>query len=215
MVQILSGAMAIYTFPSGPFATNCYLFTTPDGGCFVIDAPPDSYSALTQVLKENNLTPSHLLLTHSHWDHIGDAALFKKNFPSLIIAIHADDIENLEHPGSDGLPLWIPIEGIKPDLLIKEGDRIGTLQVIDSPGHTPGGVCFYDETNKVLFSGDTLFQGTIGNLSFPTARPEMMWKSLKKLATLPEDVAVYPGHGEMTTMGAERWLSRAEEIFGS
>jgi glyoxylase-like metal-dependent hydrolase (beta-lactamase superfamily II) len=68
------------------------------------------------------------------------------------------------------------------------------LQVIHTPGHSPGGVCFYLADQKTLISGDTLFRGTIGNLSFPTARPKLMWSSLKRLAQLPQDTKVYPGH---------------------
>ncbi|MFN4173726.1 MAG: MBL fold metallo-hydrolase, partial [Parachlamydiaceae bacterium] len=86
--------------------------------------------------------------------------------------------------------------------------------VIDLPGHTPGGVGFYDPKRGLLFSGDTLFQNTIGNLSFPTARPELMWKSLKKLAKLPPETIVMPGHGPSTTIAKERWLDKAEDYFG-
>lgn len=207
--------MFITSIPSGPFETNCYIYPLEKGECFIIDAPPESYNKVVQQLKEKNLKPTHLLLTHSHWDHIGDVAAFKKNFPDIIIAIDPDDIANLQKPGSDLLPCWIDIEGITPDLLLKEGDRVGPLKVIKTPGHTPGGICLYDESNKILFSGDTLFKGSIGNISFPTARPEMMWKSLEKLATLPAEVQVFPGHGDSTTIRQESWLPRAKEIFGN
>jgi hydroxyacylglutathione hydrolase len=88
-----------------------------------------------------------------------------------------------------------------------------TLTVIHTPGHSPGGVCFYAKEEKVLISGDTLFRGTIGKLNSPTGQAERMWPSLKKLAALPPDVRVYPGHGEGTSIGEENWLARAEEIF--
>lgn len=215
MVQILSGAMFITSIPSGPFETNCYIYPLSSGDCFIIDAPPESYPKVLQHLQEKNLKPTHLLLTHSHWDHIADASLFKEKFPDILIAIDPDDIGNLQNPGSDLLPCWIEIEGVKPDILLNEGDSIGPLKVIRTPGHTPGGVSFYDEENKILFSGDTLFKGSIGNISFPTARPQMMWKSLEKLATLPAEVKVFPGHGDATTIKAESWLPRAKEIFGN
>ena len=128
-------------------------------------------------------------------------------------------INYLEFPGSDGLPCWIKIEGVVPTHLINEGDSlvIGDLHfsIIHTPGHTPGGVCFYCAQEKLLLSGDTLFKGTIGNLSFSTGRPEQMWPSLAKLALLPSDTQVYPGHGEKTTIGNEKWLDKAEEIFGN
>jgi len=102
--------------------------------------------------------------------------------------------------------------------LLKEGDRVSIgnqiFEVIETPGHTPGGVCFYNGNQHLLFSGDTLFKGTIGNLSFPTSRPHLMWTSLSKLAKLPAETRVFPGHGLETTIGQEKWLERAEELFG-
>lgn len=134
------------------------------------------------------------------------------------VAVHPEDAPNLEQPGADQLPCYIDIEGVVPDDLLKEGQRIAigdlTLQVIETPGHSPGCVCFYSPENKVLISGDTLFQGSIGKLTLPTARPELMWDSLRKLAKLPPETVVYPGHGGSTTIGKESWLPNAEAIFG-
>jgi len=109
------------------------------------------------------------------------------------------------------------IEGVEPEFDLQEGEiiEVGKLQliVIASPGHTPGGVCFYLDKEKILFSGDTLFKGSIGNLSFPTADPQAMWHSLKKLEKLPSETVVYPGHGPSTTIGDEDWLPKAQELF--
>ncbi len=147
---------------------------------------------------------------------MADAKALKDQF-ALEIYIHLEDARNLENPGSDGLPLFFAIEGVEPDHLLQEGTVFSVgelrLQVLHTPGHTPGCVCFWLPYNKVLFSGDTLFQGTIGNLSFPTARPALMWPSLKKLAVLPPDTKVFPGHGGPTTIGQESWISNAEELF--
>lgn len=208
--------MTPVVFPAGPFSTNAYLYVSSmDREGVLIDAPPESFDPIFTYLKEHEIQLKYLLLTHSHWDHIGDVARFKKAFPEIIIAIHPDDAPNLEQPGVDRLPCWIEIEGVKPDLLLDEKSSLPYgLTVIETPGHTPGGVSFYDAKNQVLFSGDTLFQGSIGNLSFPTARPRFMWQSLKKLAILPPNTKVFPGHGPSTTIGDESWLARAEDIFG-
>lgn len=206
--------MFVWDFPAGPLATNGYLYSVDGKEGYLIDAPYESYPLIIQALRDKDLFLSHLLLTHSHWDHIADAYLFKKAFPEIKIAIHERDAPNLENPGSDGLPGMVAFVGVMPDLYLKEGDTLGPFQVIETPGHTPGGVCFYDPKTQTLFSGDTLFKSSIGNLSLPTAQPELMWKSLDKLARLPDEVQIYPGHGPKTSRGKETWLPRAREIFG-
>lgn len=209
--------MFILPFPSGPFETNAYIIACPiTHEALIIDPAPDSASKILTALKERSLTATKIVLTHSHWDHIADTAVLKEalNIPVLI---HAEDAPNLEKPGTDTLPCWISFPGVTPDAFIKEGDNIKVgnynFEVIETPGHTPGGICLYSREPKVLISGDTLFKGSIGNLSFATARPEKMWPSLDKLAMLPPDTSVYPGHGPSTTIGSENWLPRARQFF--
>ncbi len=168
--------MHIYSLPSGPFETNCYVVDCSDNKAIIID--PLSrfiFQNLISLLAKHVLTPIAILLTHSHWDHIADVSKIKNEFPDAPIYIHPRDKDNLIAPGSDGLPCWIYIEGVNPDHLLHENEKIIfnhlECQVIETPGHTPGGVCFYFPNEHVIFTGDTLFQGTIGNLSFVTARP--------------------------------------------
>lgn len=210
--------MNVIPFPSGPFETNAYIVICTDTHhCMIVDPAPESAAMLSHYVTRHKLSIESIVLTHSHWDHIADVAEIKKKFP-VPVAIHSLDVPNLEHPGSDGLPCWIQIQGVKPDVLLKEGDviKVGNLifEVIHTPGHTPGGICLHEKNQKVLLSGDTLFHGSIGNLSFPTAQPHLMWGSLEKLIQLPWDTKVYPGHGAMTTIGAETWLPNAKRIFG-
>lgn len=211
--------MLIKIFPSGPFETNAYVAACEDTRlAAIIDPAPGSANSITSYLNTNHLSPDKILITHSHWDHIADTALLKNRY-HIPVLIHAADSKNLEIPGSDQLPCWIDFEGVKPDQFFKEGDKIAVgnlaFEVLDTPGHTPGGVCFYCKEHAILFSGDTLFKGTIGNLSFPTARPKLMWESLKKLSKLPPQTLVYPGHGPHTMIGNEKWLSDAESQFGN
>jgi glyoxylase-like metal-dependent hydrolase (beta-lactamase superfamily II) len=211
--------MIIKAIPSGPFETNAYIVVCLNSlTALIIDPAPDSADAIISYLAENNLKPEKILLTHSHWDHIADVASLKKLY-DIPVFIHPDDIKNLEIPGSDGLPCWIEIEGVKADGFLNEGDFItcGNLKfnVIHTPGHSPGCICLYEKDEKVLLSGDTLFKGSIGNLSFATARPKKMWESLKKLEKLPGETKVYPGHGPSTTILSESWLGNAEKIFGN
>jgi hydroxyacylglutathione hydrolase len=107
------------------------------------------------------------------------------------------------------------IEGTTPDHLINDGDflTVGkfSFKVIHTPGHTPGGVCFYCEKEKTLFSGDTFYRGLIGSLSLPTSQAQRMWQSLDKIATLPPNTVVFPGHGPSTTIKDEPWLPNAKK----
>lgn len=210
--------MILEVFVSGPLDTNTILL-----GCeqtkkaAIIDAPPGSTPHLLKRIKALDLHVDKILLTHSHLDHIADAATLKKTL-SAEIFIHEEDKENLEHPGEDGIPLFFPVEAARPDHFLRDGETlfVGTLAPITlhTPGHTPGSVCFYLSTQKLLISGDTLFRGSIGNLNLPTSQPEKMWQSLKKLSKLPYDTKVIPGHGSATTIGAESWLGDAKKKFG-
>ena len=183
----------------------------------IVDAPPDSAHFFISRIRELKLDPVMILLTHSHWDHTADVAKLKKQF-SLPVYVHQADAENLRKPGTDGLPLLMEIQPAEPDEYLEDQLqlKLGELNfsVIHTPGHSPGGVCFYFPDEKLLISGDTLFQGTIGNLSFPQAEPAKMWDSLEKLAQLPPETRVVPGHGDETQIGKEGWLSQAKEYFG-
>ncbi len=211
--------MIVQPFPSGPFDTNAYVVVCDQTKkAAIIDPAPESGEKIRQYVDVSGIIPEKILLTHSHWDHISDVAVCKRRY-NIPVYIHKDDRFNLEAPGSDGLPCWVSIVPVKADHYFVEGEAVSVgnlkLVVLHTPGHTPGGVCLYCKEEKVLFSGDTLFHGTIGNLSFPTCSPELMWESLAKLTKLPLITKVYPGHGESTTIGAEmNWLPRAKELFG-
>lgn len=207
----------IHIFPSGPISTNAYLFYCPGTlKCVVVDPAPGSFDELKHTISSKQLTPIYLLLTHSHWDHIGDAAKVKEEW-DLPVLVHPSDKENVERPGSDQIPCWVSVPPTKVDGLLNDGQEIEVgeerLLVIHTPGHSPGSVCFYCPKRAILLSGDTLFQGSIGILSLPGGDPEAMWASLDRLSELPPEVDVYPGHGEPTTIGKEEWLPKAKELF--
>jgi len=202
--------LIIQKFPSGPLGTNAILFgCSSTGKGAVIDPSQGSTNPILQEAHILGLTIEMILLTHSHWDHIADVHELRER-TDVPVYIHPLDEGNLVDPGSDGLPLYFPIRGVEADRFLDESKVIQlgdlTIQVIHTPGHSPGCVCFYLKDQKVLFSGDTLFKGAMGGLHLPTAKPELMWDSLDKLAALPSDVRVIPGHGEDTTIGKETWL---------
>ena len=216
-VQFLSGAhflMFLEFFSAGPLETNGYVFGEKE--VFFVDAPLGSIAEYKRIVRTHSLVPKGLLLTHSHLDHTADCKKIADHF-SIPVYVHPLDESNVRKPGSDQIPLFLPALPYSGALLLKEGENLQlgsiAIEVIHTPGHTPGGVCFYLPEQKILFSGDTLFRGTIGNLSFPTCDPEKMWSSLKKLALLPKEVVVYPGHGPKTTIGKEPFLSNPEPYF--
>ncbi len=207
--------MIIEKIIAGPLDTNAYLI-----GCektleaAVIDPGLQSASRLLRIAEEKKLQIKKILLTHSHWDHFGDAHLIKEKL-GISLYISEKDKENLKNPGADEIPMPFSIEPVDFDFFYEDKIFVGEIEfkVIPTPGHTPGGVCFYSEKEKVLFSGDTLFKESYGIVHSPTGSPERMRSSLKKLRNLPSDTKVYPGHGLATSIGEESWLEEVDELF--
>lgn len=210
--------MILEIFCSGPAFTNSILLgcTKTKKGA-IIDAPPGSAEILIERIETLGLELEMLLLTHTHWDHFADMAYLKKKMRAPLY-VHELDAPNLRRPGSDRLPMLFEIKSVEPDGYLSDGQMLTLgdliIDVIHTPGHSPGSVCFYLREKNTLISGDTLFQGTIGNISFPTSEPDKMWESLKKLSKLPPNTRVVPGHGDETTIGAESWLANAKDYFG-
>ena len=201
--------MRLEVFTGGPFETNSYLLISEKKNALIVDPTFGSAPFFIEAVQRLQLHPCAILLTHSHIDHIADVSEVKKAF-EIPVFIHPLDQENLIHPGSDGLIFGDRIEGVVPDKLVEGGQMIECkdfrCQVIHTPGHSRGSVCFYFEHERVLISGDTLFKGTHGNVSFPGSDPAQMKLSLKRLAQLPKETVVYPGHAAPTTIGAEQWI---------
>ena len=200
--------MRIQTICSGPLNTNCYIVTGDrQESCVLIDAAPGSASEVANQL--GNLRPAAIWLTHTHWGHIADIAavceMLGRPLPS--IAAHALDANNLKHPGSDGIAPPLDITPVSPDRILADGDTL-TLEgnafvVLHTPGHSPGGVCFYCMAENILFSGDTLFRGKPGTTALPRASSRALTSSLARLAELPPNTNVYPGHGAPTILERE------------
>lgn len=185
----------------GELATNCYILideATRDAA--VID-PADDAELLKKIIEIERATLRYILLTHGHRDHTLAAPELHKMFPDAAVYIHALD------KGSVGLYRYPMDELIGEDLdFYDEGDTLPlgklTLEVLHTPGHTGGSVCL--KCGKALFTGDTLFAGSMGRIDLPGARPDLMMSSLSRLARLEGDYDVYPGHMDTTTMARER-----------
>lgn len=192
----------------GMCQTNCY-FVYEEGKTEVLFFDPaDSGDYIYQGLKDKGFTIAAILLTHGHFDHIWGVSKLKELTGAKVYALDAEEelCKSARMNVSAGAGRACEIT---PDVLLKDGETITLadipVQVIATPGHTGGSRCYYFEKDKMLISGDTLFQESVGRTDFPTGSMSKLVRSIKeKLMVLPEEVTVYPGHGDSTTIGFEK-----------
>ncbi len=193
----------------GPLQTNCYLAWCDQTDQGIIIDPADQGDFITQRVLELKIEPVAIVLTHAHFDHVMGLLEVKLNFPIPIFLNSADDFLLKQAQSSAQHWLGLEIDPIPPaDQPLQAGQtvRFGNqaFEVLETPGHTPGSICLYSAAETTLFSGDTVFKGTIGRTDFSYSSPEDMRKSLEKLLKLPPETRVYPGHGEATRIGEEK-----------
>ena len=166
--------------------------------------------AVARYIADKHLRPVRSLVTHAHFDHVWGTAFLYENY-GLKTDLHADDAylyDHFEEQMQFFFRTNLPLRPAPAGKLLHEGDSIHfghhQLTVISTPGHTPGGICFYCAEEGILFSGDSLFRRSIGRTDFPGADLKALTRSLKeKILTLPASTKVYPGHGESTAIGEE------------
>ena len=221
----------------GEFATNCWIYPLTDssGGeaqagtarCALID-PGAGAERIIACLRQLNLVPQYILLTHGHFDHIAALPALAVEYcgkpGGAEIAIHRLESEYLgpesshEHLCCFAAAMGVPMSAAATDhlyrdiqwdkmpiadRLLEEGDTIGPFTVLHVPGHTVGSIALWDKEAKVLFSGDTLFQGNYGRTDLPGGNEEELFASLRRLLALDHDIYVFSGHGPSTTIGRE------------
>jgi len=202
--------LAIRTVPLGPFQTNCVILSCPiDGDCWIVDPGMRPEPAIDR-LRGDELVPSRIMLTHGHCDHIAGVDLVKEAFPEAIVCCPEADAAMLPDPDTNlSRPFGMPMRISPADELLRPGRELALGQtswtVIDTSGHTPGGVTFYCAREKIAIVGDALFSQSIGRTDIPGADHQQLIDSIRKnLLPLPDDTRVIPGHGPETVIGLER-----------
>ncbi len=201
--------MILKTLVVGPFQVNCYLYWDKASSDAVIIDPGAEDDRIIGQITQANLEPKAILLTHGHGDHIAAVAAIKDHF-QIPLYIGRGEEELLANPSANVSALFDnPIVAPPADHLLDDEQMVSagsiSLKVLSTPGHSPGGVCFLDETQGFLFCGDTLFYGSVGRTDFPGCSHERLIASINdKILNLPDNVVCYPGHGPETTVGAER-----------
>lgn len=213
--------MNVEVFQSAPMGANCYIVTDEKSGqAFIVDPGYPDGAALRRA-EELGDRVKYILFTHRHFDHVLGAAAFERATKAPLV-IHKFDAEGLCDPSVSMYDLFSDYyefeqEPVKASVLVEEGDELafgdGVIRVIHTPGHTRGSVCY--AVGDLLFTGDTLFQGSMGRVDFPTGSVAQMQSSLRLLSGMDGSITVYSGHGGVTDIETERrtniYMKRAND----
>ncbi|MGB9668137.1 MAG: MBL fold metallo-hydrolase [Thermosulfidibacteraceae bacterium] len=192
----------------GALEVNCYIVLDEKSKEGIVIDPGAEGRRIVRIIEGEGINLKYIINTHGHVDHIGANRDVKNAFPDALLAIGEFDLPLLRNAMNSYIAMMVGAkESPEPDLLLKEGDIIEfgecTLKVIHTPGHTPGSICLL--TEGIVFTGDTLFAGSVGRVDLPMSQPEKLIPSIKeKLMILPDDTVVLPGHGPKSTIGYER-----------
>ena len=199
--------MIIDILEVGMYFANCYIVGCAKTRKGIIIDPGDSGDFIISKVNENNLHIEKIVITHGHLDHIGALEYLKEKL-KVKVCIHEDDDVMLTSPEKN-LSVFSSelLKGRPADILLKEGDEIVfgevILEVLHTPGHSPGGISLYGD--GAVFTGDTIFLGSVGRTDFPNGDFDVLMESIKKkIFTLPDETVIYSGHGPDTTVGQEK-----------
>jgi glyoxylase-like metal-dependent hydrolase (beta-lactamase superfamily II) len=202
----------IETFTFNPFREHTYLLYNETKEALVIDPgayEPEEIGELKNFIARTGLKPVKLLNTHCHLDHVFGNNAMTKTY-GLTLFIHPEEKENLDYAHASGVQFNLQLDGFSGEInYLHDGDRVflgeDELDVLHAPGHTLGSICFYCKQQHFVICGDVLFRETIGRTDLPGGNHQQLLNSIQeKLFTLPDNTAVYSGHGDTTTIGYEK-----------
>lgn len=190
----------------GQLDVNCYLISDESTSEAMIIDPGDEFERITEVIDKKRVTPRYILFTHAHYDHVCAAGELKDRYKAASLVMHEDEKALYEMTKKLCLSWGFdPDDFPPPDVTVRNGDILSigrvVFEIIHSPGHTPGSICLYGEGS--LFTGDTLFKGSVGRSDLSGGDTERLFDSLKKIMLLPPDTKIFCGHGEETTIEHE------------
>ena len=193
----------------GPFQENCYVVGDEASGTGVIVDPGDEAARIALAVEQTNLEITQILITHAHIDHVGAVATLVDEY-SCPVLMHAEAEPMLGQLPAQAMMMGLrfgKVPAVDRHIEDEETIKVGDLQLrsLYTPGHAPGHIAFYIESQGLLFSGDALFAGSVGRVDLPGGSMEILMQSIEeRLLTLPDETRLYPGHGPATTIGNER-----------
>ena len=201
----MTAAMWLDVFNANPYGTNCWLLAAQGSDDAVVVDPGFEPSAVQALLDTAGKTAVAVLATHAHGDHVGEAGTFAGDLP---VYIHEADAVAFRDEPAWNAGFDNPLAPVRELRTIADGDLLAfagfSIEVLHTPGHTPGHCCFRLDGDALLLSGDLVFAGSIGRSDFANGDPEAMRSSLHRFLTLPDELPVLPGHGPDTSVGRER-----------
>ena len=204
--------LVVITNVLGSFGTNSYIVYNTEGREAVLIDPPSNADFILNMIRQQRFKLQAILLTHGHIDHMGAVGQIKKELPDVKVYAAREEAEVLSDSTKNLSAMFGSAMSLEADVYLRDGETLSFMnreiycKLV--PGHTQGGMCYYIPEDHMVFSGDTLFAGSVGRSDFPTGSASTLIRSIEEqLFVLPGDTKVYPGHGEATTIEREKKMN--------